>query len=53
VLGITAGTAKSVGFGVSHTGGGVWPSGLTVPMGMNIPSTPSDWGKLTSTNNWH
>jgi hypothetical protein len=52
-LGITAGQAKSVGFGVSHSMGGVWPTGLSVPMaGALQPSNPADWGTLTSSGNW-
>jgi hypothetical protein len=51
-LGITAGQAKSVGFGVSHSMGGVWPAGISVPMGMLQPANPGDWGTLTSSGNW-
>jgi hypothetical protein len=51
-LGITAGQAHAVGFGISHSLSGVWPLGLTTPAGMPQPSNPSDWGKLTSPANW-
>jgi hypothetical protein len=51
-LGISAGQAHSVGFGVNHPMSGVWPSGLTVPMDMYQPTTPSDWGQLSSSADW-
>jgi hypothetical protein len=51
-LGITAGQAHVVGVGISHSLGGVWPSGLTTPAGMPEPSNPADWGKLTSSSRW-
>jgi hypothetical protein len=51
-LGITAGQAHTVGLGVSHSLGGVWPAALTTPTGMPQPSNPSDWGKLTSSASW-
>ncbi len=51
-LGLTTGQGQSVGFGVSHPMGGVWPTGLTVLMTTGQPATPGEWGKLTSSANW-
>lgn len=51
-LGISPGQAHTVGFAVTHSNGGAWPSGLTVPTGTGQPSTPSDWGKLSSSADW-
>jgi hypothetical protein len=51
-LGVTAGKNQSVGFAVSHTMGGVWPTGLAVLMSTSQPSNPGDWGKLVSSASW-
>ena len=51
-LGIVPGQAKTIGLALVHHMASAWPIGVSTPAGGLQPSTPSEWGVLSSANNW-